>query len=325
MGDKVQDVKFYAQSTFVLGKQAFKIGCNSASGGSYAVVAPAFGANLLEYVKDGKKLIFYDEDTLRQGDFTGTPVLFPTPNRVRDCRFSFEGVEYPQHKHGRPLFLHGLVFDEQFAFEPPQVKNDCVCFRCYIDFERGSEIYSSFPFECRLALKFILSRDGLKVEYTVFNKDTKRLPFGFALHPYFSAPKESDVVLRLNSNEFLECNEQILPSGRLLSVGQHFEGINTRGILVSELIADNDFLVLGEKAAALHYGDTGKTLTICTSPEFKHCVVYRPAGKEFVCVESQTCSIDAHNLYSKGLEDVSGLCIVPPKKSFSGFVYYEYK
>ena len=53
------------------------------------------------------------------------------------------------------------------------------------------------------------------------------------------------------------------------------------------------------------------------SDEFNHVVVYTSPERPFVCVEPQTCSTDAHNLYSKGYEKESGLIIVPDKASHS--------
>ena len=50
-------------------------------------------------------------------------------------------------------------------------------------------------------------------------------------------------------------------------------------------------------------------------------VVYTPPGRPFFCMENQTCSTDAHNLYSKGLEKEAHLLIAGQGKKVSGWVY----
>jgi len=42
----------------------------------------------------------------------------------------------------------------------------------------------------------------------------------------------------------------------------------------------------------------------------------------FFCVENQTCSTDAHNLYARGLKDISHLLTVRPGSKDTGWVHY---
>ena len=51
-------------------------------------------------------------------------------------------------------------------------------------------------------------------------------------------------------------------------------------------------------------------------------MVYAPDGERFFCVENQTCSTDAHNLFSRGFTMESGLRIVPPSEERGGLVTY---
>ncbi len=316
---------FFYENIKVLDTDAVKIGYKKGDKTTHAVVIPSLGANLVEYVYEGEPIIFYREEDLKKGEFTGCPVLFPTPNRVRGCSFRFRGKDYPQKKKGQPRFLHGLVYDEAFVLSDAGVKGDCAFAECYIDFDRGGELFESFPFECRLTLRFTLFEEGLNISCCLENKGEDDLPFGFGLHPYFHMPKELDRTVKIDTEFFLEVDENILPSGRLIPVFERFPGLNAGGVKISRLVCDNDFLLSKGGKAKVSLNDLGRTLTVSASGEFGHLMVYRPEGADFICIENQTCSIDAHNMYSNGLKETSGLLILPPKQKFSGFVTYSLK
>ena len=55
-----------------------------------------YGANLCRYTFKGFNIIDYDPIILKNHDFTGTPVLYRTPNRVKDGVFIFHGKSYDQ-------------------------------------------------------------------------------------------------------------------------------------------------------------------------------------------------------------------------------------
>ncbi len=314
--------KVFYEEIEVLDKKAVKIGFWQQDKCTYALVVPALGANLIEYVYKDTPVIFYNQEDLEKGEFTGCPVLFPTPNRVRGCTFNFRGKDYPQKKKGQPRFLHGLVYDEAFVLSDTVAEENCVWTECYIDIDEKSELYQSFPFSCRLTLRFSLKEEGLCVSYCLENKDEKDLPFGFGIHPYFYMPAELDRTVKVDSELFLEVDGDILPSGRLLPVFEHFPGLSTDGVAISSLVCDNDFLLAKGGKVTVSLSDLGRILTISASSDFGHLMVYRPKGADFICIENQTCSIDAHNLYSKGLKETSGLLIVPPGQEFSGFVSF---
>ncbi len=59
------------------------------------------------------------------------------------------------------------------------------------------------------------------------------------------------------------------------------------------------------------------TVELKVSGDFCLYVVYSPKDENFVCVEPQTCSIDAHNLHEKGFE-YNNLLFAPPKQTVSG-------
>ncbi len=125
-----------------------------------ARIVPGFGCNLARFSVGGRAVIDFDPALILAHDFTGTPVLYPTPNRVRDCRFTWKGRVYPQRRAGRDVYEHGLAHLESKEFE-------------------------AFPFPHRITLELTLTVRGIRVEYAVENRGAEELPFGFGLHPYF--------------------------------------------------------------------------------------------------------------------------------------------
>ena len=57
-------------------------------------------------------------------------------------------------------------------------------------------------------------------------------------------------------------------------------------------------------------------------PRPPHIPRYTPRGERFFCLENQTCSTDAHNLFARGFVDVAGLKTVAPGATRQGAVRY---
>ncbi len=116
-----------------------------------------------------RAVIDFDPSLLRAHDFTGTPVLYPTPNRVRDCRFAWKGREYAQRRSGRDIYEHGLAHLESWGHEPPTAGTDGARFVALLDCRPESPMFEAFPFPHRLGLSFTLTARGIRMEYAIEN------------------------------------------------------------------------------------------------------------------------------------------------------------
>jgi aldose 1-epimerase len=76
------------------------------------------------------------------------------------------------------------------------------------------------------------------------------------------------------------------------------------------------------KYARVSYPGYGLDVQLVTTDDFSHIVLYSPRGTDFFCLENQTCSTDAHNLYDRGFREESGLKFVLPGRFHSGSVTY---
>ena len=88
-----------------------------------ARIAVEAGSNLYSLKMGGTELLVQPAEwgttpSLRYG----FPVLFPTPNRVRDSKFTFEGQTYTFPANERTHFIHGLV--HTLAWKPGAASSD---------------------------------------------------------------------------------------------------------------------------------------------------------------------------------------------------------
>jgi aldose 1-epimerase len=288
-----------------------------------AWVVPECGSNLCRFAVGGRQVIDFDPVLLARHDYTGTPVLYPTPNRVRDGVFRWRGRSFRQVKRGVTVPEHGLVHGEAWHSGEPMREAESVRLQTWIDFGQGSPLFEAFPFAHRLALEFCLSAEGIRVAYTIRNDGSEELPFGFGLHPYFTKlTGDERTFVSLPAAAVMEATADLLPTGRLIDVDGTSYDLRSP-VAIGALDLDHVFTSLAPGAQArVEYRDLGMQVALETSAEFSHLVLYSPRGEPFFCLENQTCSTDAHNLYDRGLLRESGLQIVEPGATHRGFLGY---
>ena len=251
----------------------------------------------------------------------GFPVLFPTPNRVRDSKFTFDGQTYAFPANERTHFIHGLV--HKLAWQAGAASSDAksASMETYLNWDSSQPDFKLFPIKHRLSLRFTLDAHGVKLAFTVDNQDTKRLPFGFAFHPWFQIlGTRADTYLRVPAQKHMEA-EGLLPTGKLLELAGTQYDLREPVSLEALKLDDVYWGLTSERIPGYEVREKGIAVSLGASPEFTHMVVYTPPGKPFFCMENQTCSTDAHNLYAKGLEKEAHLLIAEKGKKVSGWVY----
>ena len=288
-----------------------------------AWIAPSHGSNLCRLSVDGNNVIDFDRNLLVKNDFTGTPVLYPTPNRVRNGVFRYHGKAYDQVKRGVRIFEHGLVHNEPWNYLDPQVNQASLYFTTWIDFDETCAMFQAFPFTHRLSLGFCLTRAGLQISYTIENKGDQTIPFGFGLHPYFTKLSgDAGTCVELPANYVMDYTSDLLPTGRLIEVsGTQFD--LRKKVELGALDLDHVFTGVPEgKCAQIYYDTLHMQVRLVATSDFSHQVLYSPRGENFFCLENQTCSTDAHNLADRNFTLESGLKFVLPGNNYTGSVSY---
>jgi len=287
-------------------------------------VCPEGGSNMFSFKYGGVELL-RQPDSLQQlqGRGYGSLVLYPTPNRVRNAEFTWEGKTYRFKPNWHEHFLHGLVLDKAWSYEAPVVTDTAATVRTWIDFAPGTAQYQFFPWRSRFSLTFTLTARGLRISYQVTNQDKRALPYGFATHPYFNVlGKRDSTFIWVPAQAHMEA-VGFLPTGKLEPLDGSPYDVRQPTPL-SKLDLDDVFWgMTPDKPMGWEARDFGIRLLLRASEDFTHAVVYTPPTKPLFCMENQTCSTDAHNLYAKGFVKEAHLLIVPPGQTKSGWVMFE--
>ncbi|MCI0421244.1 MAG: aldose 1-epimerase, partial [Acidobacteria bacterium] len=287
-----------------------------------ARIVPEAGSNLYSLKIGGTELLVQPTEwgttpSLRYG----FPVLFPTPNRVRDSKFIFDGHTYSFPPNERTNFIHGLVHKLAWQAGTASADKKSAAVESYLDWDSSQEGFKLFPIKHRLSLRFTLDAQGVKLAFTVENRDAKRLPFGFAFHPWFQIlGSRAETYLRVPAQKHMEA-EGLLPTGKLEDLQGTPYDLREPVSLEALKLDDVYWGLTPERIPGYEARDKGVKVSLGASPEFTHMVVYTPPGRPFFCMENQTCSTDAHNLHAKGLEKEAHLLIVEKGKKVSGWVY----
>ena len=292
-------------------------------------IAPKFGSNIFHFSVGENNIIYCDRELLIKKDFTGNFVLWPIPNRVRDKKYVFNGQKYSLENIKRPrgndVLIHGLAFDREWRYKDPIVSKDFASVETYIDITPESPNYSAYPFASRLSLEYKLSKQSIKIKYTIRNNSSLEMPFGFGLHPYFSTLSGEDkAFVMLPADYVMEADNQLLPSGKLKNVTDTEYDLR-QPKSVDLLNLDHVFTGLRGKAY-IEYKKQKMKIYLNTSEEFTHIVLYTmEKNKGFICLENQTCSTDSINLDAKGFKKEAHLLTIAPGKSFTGYIEYKFE
>lgn len=293
-----------------------------------ACIAPDLGSNCYRLKVGEHELLHCEPETLKQTGHTGIFVLWPFPNRVRDKQYTYRGQHYTFDgvPRNQGALVHGLVFDRAWSYEPPVADEQSASVTTFVEMNADSPYYASYPFASRLVLTYTLTSTGITVTYSVRNTGTQPLPYGFALHPYFhqlSSPEST--LVTLPADQVMEADQALLPTGRLLdvqSVMYKMFDLN-QPVPVSHLKLDHVYTSLPSAHEALiEHLDHSLRVRIVASADFTHTVIYTLGNGPFVCLENQTCSTDAINLFQNDRQDIAHLLEVQPGAESSGFIRY---
>ena len=282
---------------------------------------PEMGSNLWRLAVAGIEYVYGVEEVDGRAVLLGTPILYPTPNRVRDAQFTFGGKVYRFPPNDGPNFLHGLVREEAWEVDEPIVGMESVSVTTRIRFDATRSFWELFPIRNTLELTYTLRAGSMRFSFCVTNEDSYQLlPFGLAIHPYFRIHGGREAVrIQVPAQKWMEA-ENLLPTGRLVSLEEGPADLRQPTPLAA-LDLDDVFWGLSEsQPQVIYYDSLGKKVTLTASDLFTHSVVYTPPERPFFCIENQSSSTDAHNLYARGLEQEAHLMVLPPGASITAWI-----
>ncbi|MBD3376932.1 hypothetical protein GF406_18035 [candidate division KSB1 bacterium] len=287
----------------------------------YAGIVPEAGANLYS-LRIGKDELLWQAPSIRdvQTREYGIPVLYPTPNRVRNSELKFSKEIFRFPPNWKEHFLHGLVHGTPWKVDHFEADSDKALVRCDVDFHPGHPLFELWPFDHRIRMDFQLESDGVRIFFRIHNRDSRPLPFGFGLHPFFKyLDNKQDTRLCVPASKHMKAVD-LLPTGELEPLHPPYDIDSPKPL--SDIYLDDVFLgIRPETPAWFEMANKRIKVTLEASKEFTHMVIFSEIP-DFFCVENQTCSTDAHNLYDQGFIKESHLLIAEPGQEMSMWVKY---
>lgn len=275
--------------------------------GEHTATVVSIGAGLREYRVGDREVV------PRYGD--GLPPkcagvsLMPWPNRIRDGRYTFDGVEQQLALTEPKLSnaIHGLGRWAEFAVaavEPAQVV-----------LELRIPPQSGWTYELTVRVSYELDEQtGLTVRASATNHGTTRAPFGAGFHPYLAlgdAPL-ADVQLQLPAATRLVPDERLLPVSSAAVEGTDYDFRTARPIGSTRL--DDAFADLTGAEAVVTLPD-GRGARLWFDEAFRYLQVFTPEalvdGRPAVAIEPMTCPADAFN-------SGTGLIVLEPGAGWTG-------
>ena len=171
-----------------------------------------------------------------------------------------------------------------------------------------------WPGEFELQVTYTLSHDRLRVTANIFNGGSVPLPFGLGYHPYFRLPgwhqpTIDECRLTANVDRLWETAVDGLPTGKRLEIPSNLDFHKPKPI--GETTLDHAFSIAPElksndaglnELALLSHPEAAGRLRILGSASFRELVLFTPAHRHAIAIEPYTCSADAANLETQGID-----------------------
>ena len=172
---------------------------------------------------------------------TGAPAaagatLFPWPNRVRDGRWQWRGLDHRLSitEPERTCANHGLVRTRRFRLLSR--REDSIVLGLDIGEDPG------FGYELGLTVTYTLAPAGIRAEFIVHNRGDRAAPFALGSHPYLRVGnvRTDDLVLQIPAGCVLDFDHRLLPVGRHSVIGTEEDpaGLALRGIELNHCYGD---------------------------------------------------------------------------------------
>lgn len=192
--------------------------------GDQTAVVTEVGAALRVYRVGGRDVVMpFGADEMPPAVHGG--VLVPWPNRIRDGRFEFDGVEHQlaltepeRHNANHGLALHTRWYRVEHD-EPVEHTTEAVTLRLDLVPQPG------YPFSLRIDTHYELGEQGLTVTAMATNTGENTAPYGIGFHPWLSpgGHRIDDCTLQVQAEGWVRSDERLLPIEEMPGIPGHLD------------------------------------------------------------------------------------------------------
>lgn len=273
------------------------------SNGRFKARVAAHGAELCSLCDEtGRELIWSGGAWPRH-----SPVLFPIVGRLRDNHALIDGLDYT-------LTQHGFARDRVFRWVERHETG------CTLVLEDDPTSRAIFPFAFRLTLRYALDDDGLHLDYTLGNPDSRSLLHAsLGAHPAFIWPlvpgtEKTDHVLEFEAPEAEPL--AVLEEG-LIAPGERTNPVEGRILRLDDSLFERDALIfLHPVSRKLRFhARTGEAL-VFSWHGFEQLGIWMKPGSDFLCLEPWM-GYSSPSDFDGAFEEKPGLLHLQPGESWS--------
>ncbi|SMB95693.1 aldose 1-epimerase [Deinococcus hopiensis] len=256
-------------------------------------IVPEVGASILNLrSRSGRPVLRrVDLKNVKASSQCASFTLLPFSNRIAGARFPFRG-EQVQLRPTTPdgLTQHGDVRNRSWRVTHVSEKH-LLC-----DFDSRDFGDVNWPWAFTGRVEYILHGPHLDTSVTLTNVDTREMPAGLGLHPYFTREQDGqDARLSFHAPLTYDTDARHLPTGgaRPLQPEEDYEratGVGGRNI--------DQTYAAWDGVARLDWGE--RALVLTADAVYSHLVVFTaPDGS--LALEPVTHATDAFNLTARGI------------------------
>ena len=296
-------------------------------GDSFAIV-PAFGANLLDLKFNNISVLdgYHTPEELIKNSWSKNIILFPFPNRLRDGRYTHEGVTYQFDINNADTqnAIHGFSKDVPMTVE--KVKTDSSEGSITCEYQHDGT-HKAYPFKFNFKITFSLKNQSegelslraergrrgseLEINMQFTNLENKPIPVGLGWHPYFRiSQKSDDTSLQMPDCQLIMIDDRMLPTGekRVFKDFENLKPIGTtfldNGFYINNQTKNAEVILQSELGTLTYWQETGEG-------KWNYVQVFTPPHRQSIAVEPMTCNMDAFN-------NKDGLVLLTPQATLKG-------
>jgi len=208
--------------------------------------------------------------------------MLPYAGRLREGRFEFEGrsIDYPLNALPERHSSHGDGFTRQWALT--------VLERQRAVLELVPATFAPIQYHCTQSIE--LAEDRLDITFRIRNLESRRIPIGIGLHPYFAHRHTARLWAHLPVQWHWDA--ELMPT---------HAAPNARSSEFARGIAATDLPIAAQYCgwdgqAQIEWPAERVQVRLFTRPALKHVVVWAPSGEDFFCFEPINHATDWFNL-----------------------------
>lgn len=230
--------------------------------------------------------------------------LAPFVCRMRDGKFDWQNRPHQIEKfYLGESAIHGIVYDAIYQIESTQT-TDASAMVVLTHTYTGSD--NGYPYSFELQVQWTLETGNkLTVTTNATNTSENAIPFADGWHPYFNLGSSvNECALQFNSNQQLEFDAHLLPSGNFITDTRFEKGTSLEGIAL-----DNCF-ELDKKIQQPRCILSNKNLQLVIEPadSYPYLQIYIPDNRQSIAIENLSSAPDAFN-------NKMGLLILEPHQT----------